>query len=433
MEHRDLLPKVGGQQLDKLRRQGDFRHQQHGAPPLVKAGADQGEIDRRLAAAGDAVEQSNAGLLRRALAAQALKGIALVRVQFERFCRPDRRMDGTAQHLLLRLLDIAEVPQPPDGLPGSAGKVAQLLLGHATGHGQQLQHRRQPQLVYFLRQKNNGIKAGFTLGRAAGKGGEAGKAIVLRQIPEGEPVAEHQGSEACPIYGGPVFLIQCRQLSGVLHQIIFIAFLMLRVQLGKGGGNFPAQTVGVFQGKPYMLIGLMLVVFLLRRFLPVQKLQKPQYPGLGTSGGTQHIRHPSVGYAAHTHKQITAGDGRHILHRGLIAVQIHAAVLQQRYRHMLSAQTAHPVPDRINGGHDADTFLRLPGGGGCAAGKQGRYHQQRSGNGSKRFFHNDSSCSRGHCSKGQKPCQSGDIRKNCKLILKQNPADPRGDLPVKAL
>ena len=116
MEHGDAAAELGRQLLHELGRQRDLRHQQHGAAPEVEAGADQAEVDRRLAAACDAVEQGRAGLFLPQLGEEAFKGRLLLGVQYRRL----RRGAGMGRllpfHSLLRLREEALIREPPQRL-----------------------------------------------------------------------------------------------------------------------------------------------------------------------------------------------------------------------------------------------------------------------------------------------------------------------------
>ena len=141
MEHGDSLSKVRRHFMQQLRRQRNFRHEQHGGAARVQRAPDQREIDRGLAAARHAVEKRRAGLFLHHLPVQAVKGGLLLFAQRQRACGRDILALRAAQAFLLIRFDQAELCEARNGLHARAGQLAQLAAGARTDGTQQAQQR----------------------------------------------------------------------------------------------------------------------------------------------------------------------------------------------------------------------------------------------------------------------------------------------------
>ena len=140
VEHRHLFAEMGGKKGQKLRRQSDLRHQQQGRSALFQAIGNEPDIDRRFAAAGNAVEQRDTRRLPAALLPQALIDPLLLVVEHQRAVQSGRLHALDTQVLLLRKGQIAQGFQTVEGGVGGTGVIAQ-LLGRALSHRRhQLQH-----------------------------------------------------------------------------------------------------------------------------------------------------------------------------------------------------------------------------------------------------------------------------------------------------
>ena len=70
----------------------------------------------------------------------------------------------------------------------------------------------------------------------------------------------------------------------------------------------------------------------------------------------QGVLHPAVGLAADVDEQIAVCDLHHIVHGGLVAVQVNAIVQQHRdigIRKFVAENLPYPVVFREDGGNDA--------------------------------------------------------------------------------
>jgi hypothetical protein len=57
MDERDLDAEIGPEPVDERRRERDLGHEHEGRPAELETGRDRLHVDRRLATAGDALEQ----------------------------------------------------------------------------------------------------------------------------------------------------------------------------------------------------------------------------------------------------------------------------------------------------------------------------------------------------------------------------------------
>ena len=92
VEQRHLIAEMGRQNTQKLGRQGDLRHQEHGTLARFQAIFDQFQIDGGLSRAGDAVQQRHAGLFPVRLGPQSVKSSLLLVIEDQRslqLCRDD--------------------------------------------------------------------------------------------------------------------------------------------------------------------------------------------------------------------------------------------------------------------------------------------------------------------------------------------------------
>ena len=140
VEHRCPVAKMRRQNPQKLRGQGDFRHQQHGAFPSGNTRLNQTDIHRGFARTGNAVEQRHTGLRLLHLVLQSFKAGLLLRVQHQRSIQPGRAYLPAAQYRTLRQGQKAQPFQPVYRCRGSACKIAQVLHRHTAHAAQKLQH-----------------------------------------------------------------------------------------------------------------------------------------------------------------------------------------------------------------------------------------------------------------------------------------------------
>ena len=125
---------------DQLGRQGNLRHQIDGRAALLQGRCDQAEVNRGLAAAGDAVEKRCAGLFGLHLTGKAVKGRLLLGIENGRRRGRRRRRRRLRQHRPEVQPEISQLLQPPDRGHGSARKVAKLLHADGVQLGQKRQN-----------------------------------------------------------------------------------------------------------------------------------------------------------------------------------------------------------------------------------------------------------------------------------------------------
>ena len=126
MEHRDPVPKAGGEPAHGLRRQGDLRHQHDGALALLEAGFDAPEVHLRLAAARDPVEE---GRLTGGEGVHFTQGGRLFRRQLGHVL-PSRAVLRPAEHREAALRQHPLLQQGGDGRGGPGQKGLDVRDGH---------------------------------------------------------------------------------------------------------------------------------------------------------------------------------------------------------------------------------------------------------------------------------------------------------------
>ena len=141
MEHRHLVPEVGGKDAQQLGGQGDLRHQEQGGLSPLQGLLDQAQIDLGLSAPRHPVQQGGRRLSRPAQGVQPLKGSLLLLIEDDGAGRFHLRHGGAAEYLLLLQGEDAALLQGLDGGHGGPGEVAQLLGGSRPQLAQQLGHR----------------------------------------------------------------------------------------------------------------------------------------------------------------------------------------------------------------------------------------------------------------------------------------------------
>ena len=141
VEQCHLVPEIGRQDAQKLRRQGDLRNQEHSTSPLLQDVFDELQVDRGLAGAGDTVKKCHAGLFLIGLIPQAVKGGLLLLVQDQGAIQLRRDDLPAAEHGPIAQGQVAQGFQTLHGLGGCAGIVADILHRRAADAAKQLQHR----------------------------------------------------------------------------------------------------------------------------------------------------------------------------------------------------------------------------------------------------------------------------------------------------
>ena len=188
VEHRHVPAKMAHEPLDELGRQGNFRHQvQCGFARCQRAG-DEMEIDRSLAAAGDAVEKRRAGLFLAGHGAEPFIGLFLGIVEHRHGRRLHIVRQGRLKHRAYRQRHHPRLKEAANGSHIGTGEVAQLLGAGTAQLGEKLQHRRllggAPALTFQVRLRlllGHG-QGGNLLGlvpKLLGKGHIGGKELPL--------------------------------------------------------------------------------------------------------------------------------------------------------------------------------------------------------------------------------------------------------------
>ena len=141
MEHRHLLPEVGGEDPQQLGGEDDLRHQHQGGPPSGQGLLDQPDVYLGLAAPRHPIEEGGGGPALPGQGVQPLKGRLLLPVE-------DRRRSGrhllqrdAAQDLLLLQDQDPALLQRLEGGHRSPGEIAQLFGRGGPQGTQQLGHR----------------------------------------------------------------------------------------------------------------------------------------------------------------------------------------------------------------------------------------------------------------------------------------------------
>ena len=144
VKHHHFTAEVSGEAPHHAGGQDDLRHQHHGAPAPVQAGLDQLEIDLRLAAAGDALQQGGGGLPGVQVGQQVVIGPPLLLVQGDGRRRGQVRGLRHPEDLLLRQADEARLGQGLHRPGGRPGLVAELVEGGLPRRQEEAQDRRPP-------------------------------------------------------------------------------------------------------------------------------------------------------------------------------------------------------------------------------------------------------------------------------------------------
>ena len=90
--------------------------------------------------------------------------------------------------------------------------------------------------------------------RAAGKCGVVFQTVILRQVAEGETVGKEQGVARSVVCNGLVLGIQALQLGQIVLGILRIDLCEAGIQAAKLLADNPHDSLGVAQGKPYVLV-----------------------------------------------------------------------------------------------------------------------------------------------------------------------------------
>ena len=124
-----LFPKISGEAGHHLRRQGNFRHKDHHRLSQCQQLLCQADIDQRLAASGNALQQRYAtGSCHDPLQDCVIR-LLLLLVQCNGFCLYTIVFFSDSIGFLCAQLDHAALFQRCDGLSGRTGKIAQLMYG----------------------------------------------------------------------------------------------------------------------------------------------------------------------------------------------------------------------------------------------------------------------------------------------------------------
>ena len=140
VQHRHLSAEIGRHQPQQLGRQGDFRHQKQGASARFQTGLDEFDIDGSLSRAGHTPKERDARIFLRHLLRESVIAALLIGAEHQRpvqLCRTDF---PASKDRLLGQRQIPQFFQPVHRRGRSAGKIAQLLHGHAAHAAHQLQH-----------------------------------------------------------------------------------------------------------------------------------------------------------------------------------------------------------------------------------------------------------------------------------------------------
>ena len=127
MQQRHLIAEISGEPSHHLGRQRDFRHQEHHGFAPVQQLLRQPDIDQRFAAAGNALQQRDAGLSGQRLLQNLLVYLLLLVIQ----CNGNRLYSillfRDSVRFLLPQGYRAELHQQLHGLAGRAGKITQIV------------------------------------------------------------------------------------------------------------------------------------------------------------------------------------------------------------------------------------------------------------------------------------------------------------------
>ena len=140
VQHRHLSAETGRHQPQQLGRQGDFRHQKQGASACFQTGLDEFDIDGSLSRAGHTPKECDPRIFLRHLHRESVIAALLIGAEHQRpvqLCRTDF---PASKDRLLGQRQIPQFFQPVHRRGRSAGKIAQLLHGHAAHAAHQLQH-----------------------------------------------------------------------------------------------------------------------------------------------------------------------------------------------------------------------------------------------------------------------------------------------------
>ena len=140
VQHRHLIAEIGRHQPQQLGRQGDFRHQKQGASARFQTGLDEFDIDGSLSRAGHTPKERDARIFLRHLFRESVIAALLIGAEHQRPVQLCRSNFPAAKHRPLGQSQVSQLFQPVHRRRGSAGKIAQLLHGHAAHAAHQLQH-----------------------------------------------------------------------------------------------------------------------------------------------------------------------------------------------------------------------------------------------------------------------------------------------------
>ena len=197
MEERDLLAEARGKAADRLRREGDFRHQDDGVATLLQRLGDGLHVDLGLTAAGDAEEEHGA-----LLAQDDVQRLGLGGRQRQRLAGQDASAgQGTPRGLAQFAREVTHLGQAADGGGGGGELLAETRQEAAVhahdvfvellltfGEGRQVRGRRQDGRHHITFPR---LTAALANGRRQGAPQSQGEAdvVILRH-----PAEERDGA-----------------------------------------------------------------------------------------------------------------------------------------------------------------------------------------------------------------------------------------------
>ena len=229
---------------------------------------------------------------------------------------------------------------------------------------------------------------------AAVEGGAVIKAVLLTEVQQREPVAEHQQASVSGLHHLPEGRVQPVQLGQIVRQAGLIALPMGGVGLAQGVADGLAQSLGQHGGRPHMLVifdivavvgfvvmvVVVLVVSALHALGPLLRQcrhlrHQRQCHGDVLSGGGQDVVHPCLALAAVIEEHISLRQGDHVQRRGLEAVGLLPGGHQQRHVHVVAADLTGEIVVGEHGAHHLQSAVLRPLAIGAAA--KARRQRQR--------------------------------------------------------
>ena len=279
-------------------------------------------------------------------------------------------------------------------------------LGNAVRHQMvgklDIVDRPKSLLPHLAGQKRHGGGGRLRLGAAPREGGIALQPVFIREVPQGEAVAEHHGLLLHGIEKRPERPVQLLQLFHLRRRVGPIGRRVGRVRLGHplphgagDGGSVHRRgphVLVVFQhlALPVGAVSVMIVVIVmavvpvghaLQRVLLLQLHAVRHFHGVHAAvHGLQQRVHPRVGLTAHVDEQRAGPHVQDVPGRRLVAVALRPRRQQQLHPGQIPADGAGQIVGREHRGrHQRAAVVRLRRGGrrGAARGQQRRGRQRR--------------------------------------------------------